>query len=166
MTSHEAQSPGPGSPGGWLPPVPAGQPPPPRGAPPPVAPPWGQQAPWQSTLYYTYREPGNDAGVAGFCFSIAAVIFLVFSFGLAAPLAFPMAIAGTILAVRGRRRVRRGETNQHGGLASAGFWIGLLAILVSVGAAVAWVLAIVNGHALDTNSPVPNRQVPAVIRGR
>src|SRR2546421_13020134 len=106
MTSHEAQPPGPGSPGGWLPPVPAGQAPPPPGAPPPVAPPWGQQAPWQSTLYYTYREPGNDAGVAGFFFSIAAATFLGFGFGPPAPLAFPTAIAGTTLPGPARRRRR------------------------------------------------------------
>jgi hypothetical protein len=133
---------------------------PPPGAPAPPG--WG--APWATSLYYSYREPGNDAGMAGFCLSLGALILVVITFGLAAVIALPGAIAGLILSVRGRRRFTRGETTQHGGLSRAGFWIGLIAIVASVGAISGWVLAIVNGHALDSSSPVPNRQSPALIR--
>ncbi len=147
---------GPG--GGWLPPAPPG------GAPPPPSVQPGAPAPWQSTLHYNYREPGNDAGVAGFALAVAAAALLFFSIGLASPLAFPLALVGTFLSLRARRRVGRGETTQHGGLAAAGFWIGLVSVIAAVGATVGWILAIVNGHVFDTNSTAPNRQSPAVIR--
>jgi hypothetical protein len=104
--------------------------------------------------------------MAGFCLSIAGVALLVFSFGLACVITLPMAIAALILSIRGRGRVVRGETAQHGGLARAGVWLGILAIVASIGAGVGWTLAIVNGHAFDTNSPVPERQSPAVLRAR
>ena len=176
--AHEAQPPDSAPPRGWLPPVPPGSSPPPvppapapaptawgQPTPPPAAPaPPGWGPPWATSLYYSYREPGNDSGVAGFCMSLGAVILLIITFGLAAFLALPLAVAGVILSVRGRRRFTRGETTQHGGLARAGFWIGLFAILASLGATAGWVLAIVNGHAFDTSSPVPNHQTPAVIR--
>ena len=174
--SHQAQPPDSGPGGGWLPPAPPGTaPPPPAPAPqpappPPAAPPSAPApqagGPWQPTLYYTYREPGNDAGVAGFALSVGAVALLFFTFGLASPLAFPLAIVGTLLSLRGRRRVKRGETTQHGGLAAAGFWIGLVSIIAAIGATVGWVLAIVNGHVFDTKSTEPNRQAPAVTSPR
>ena|SRR5256885_15696970 len=94
--AHEAQPPDSAPPGGWLPPVPPGSPTPsvpPAPAPAPTA--WGQPTPppaapappgwgppWATSLYYSYREPGNDSGVAGFCMSLGAVILLIITFGL------------------------------------------------------------------------------------
>src|SRR5438132_13796173 len=113
--AHEAQPPDSGAPGGWLPPAAPGSMPPPAPPPAPQAyPPYTyppQQAPWASTLYYNYREPGNDAGVAGFCLSLGAVILLLITFGIACVLSLPMSIAGIALSVRGRRRFIRQETS-------------------------------------------------------
>src|SRR2546430_15798196 len=45
--------------------------------------------------YYSYREPGNDAGVAGFGLSVGALIALVITAGLFFFISLPVAVAGT-----------------------------------------------------------------------
>jgi hypothetical protein len=155
MADHEQQA----GPGGWLPPVPPGQPPPPQQA-------WGAPAPWPSTLYYSYREPGNDAAVAGFGLAVGALVSLIISAGLFFFIALPVAIAGTLVARRGLRRVTSGETRQHGSLARIGFWIGLAAIIGSIGAGTGWILAAVNGHVFDKSPPSRDRLTPALVRPR
>ena len=172
MADQHQQPPGPTAPGGWLPPVPPGQPaPPPYPAPqyappyPQAAPPgWGSPTPWPAALYYSYREPGNDAGVAGFGLSVGALIALVITAGLFFFISLPVAVAGTLVARRGLRRFRNGETRQHGTLARVGFWVGLAAILASVGAGTGWILAAVNGHVFDKSSPGRDRLTPALVR--
>jgi uncharacterized membrane protein YedE/YeeE len=127
-----------------------GYPPPPPGyygqyqAPPPG---WGHppQWAWQPPL------PDNGQAVAGFVFSIVAVGLLVISVGLSSIVSVGCAITGIVCSRNGKRKVERGETPKHRGLAQAGYivgWVGLaLAILCTAG----WILAIALG-ALDESS--------------
>ena len=72
--------------------------------------------------------PDNGQAVAGFVFSIVAVGLLVISFGLSSIVSVGCAITGIVCSRNGKRKVARGETPKHKGLAQAGYivgWVGL-----------------------------------------
>ena len=128
------------------PPPPPGQPyyqpPPPgygqqaqQGYPPPgYPPPWGYAQP---------PVPDNGQAVGGFVFSLVALGLLVISAGLSTIVSLGCAIAGIILGRNGKRKVDRGETPKHRGLAQAGFIIGWVSLALSVLATIGWILFIV-----------------------
>ncbi|HKP21930.1 MAG TPA: hypothetical protein VJT68_10460 [Thermoleophilaceae bacterium] len=136
-----------------------GYPPPPPGAPAGAAPPpgyGGYQAPppgWGQPPQWAWQPPVPDNGqaVTGFVFSIVGVGLLVISFGLSSIVSVGCAITGIICSRNGKKKVERGETPKHKGLAQAGYIVGWVGLALSVLATAGWILAIVLG-AIDENS--------------
>jgi hypothetical protein len=144
-----------------------GYPPPPPGyggyqAPPPG---WGQPPQWA----WQPPAPDNSQAVVGFVFSIVAVGLLVISFGLSSIVSVGCSITGIVCSRNGKRKVERGETPKHKGLAQAGYIVGWVGLALSILATAGWVLAIVLG-AIDESSggsgtPAHLRSVVAVAVG-
>lgn len=147
----QAPQPGPGwqqPPAGWQPPPQGWQPPPPGWQPPPAGsqPQAGWHTPqaqwgWQAQP----KAPGNGQAVAGFILSLTALGLLVLSAGLSSIVSVGCAAFGISYSVAGRRRVDRGETPQHRGLAQAGFVIGITALVLALLATAGWILLIALG---------------------
>ncbi len=117
------------------PPPPGYGQPPPQGYPPPAYPPqWGYAPP---------PVPDNGQAVAGFVFSLVSLGLLVISAGLSSIVSVGCAIAGIIMGRNGKRKVDRGETPKHRGLAQAGFIIGWVSLALSILATIGWILFIV-----------------------
>ncbi len=127
--------PPPGQP--YYPPPPPGYGQPPPGYPPPqqaYPPPWGYAQP---------PVPDNGQAVGGFVFSLVSLGLLVISAGLSSIVSVGCAIAGIIMGRNGKRKVDRGETPKHRGLAQAGFIIGWVSLALSILATIGWILFIV-----------------------
>jgi len=123
---------------------PPGYPPPPPGyGYPPPQPQWG----WAPQP----RVPDNGQAVAGFIFSLVGVGLLVISFGLSSIVSLGCSITGVVCGRNGKRKVDRGETPKHRGLAQAGFIIGWVGVGLAVLATAGWIVAIAAG-ALDESS--------------
>jgi len=127
--------------GEWLPPQPPGgdqpppQPPPEYPQPPPQPPPgYGQSPPPQPQL-----PPNNDA-VAGFTCGIIGVSLLFFTGGLSTIVSLGLGIVAIPFSRKGKRNVEEGRTPKHKSLASAGFVIGIVTVVLSILATIAWVL--------------------------
>jgi hypothetical protein len=84
--------------------------------------------------------------VTGFVLSIASIGALVFFVGILAPITLCTSIAGAIVSRNGRRKVDRGETRQNRDLASWGFWLGIVGIVLSALAIAGWVALIASGE--------------------
>jgi hypothetical protein len=84
-------------------------------------------------------------------FSLIGVGLLVISFGLSSIVSLGCSITGVICSRNGKRKVDRGETPKHRGLAQAGFIIGWVGVALSVLATAGWIVAIAVG-ALDESS--------------
>jgi hypothetical protein len=97
-------------------------------------PPWGYAQP---------PAPDNGQAVAGFVFSIVSLGLLVISAGLSSVVSVGCAIAGIICGRNGKRKVDRGETPKHRGLAQAGFIVGWVSLALSILATIGWILFIV-----------------------
>ena len=108
------------------------QAPPGQGYPPP--PQWGYAQP---------QVPDNGQAVAGFVLSIVSLGLLFISAGLSSIVSVGCAIGGIICGRNGKRKVDRGETPKHRGLAQAGFIIGWVSLALSILATIAWILFIV-----------------------
>lgn len=135
----QPQSPQPG----WQPPPQQAwqQPPPQQGWQQPQA--WAWQPPPQ--------VPDNGPAVAGFVLSVVAAALLLLSAGLSSVVSVVCAGLGIFYSLRGRRRVDRGETPKHRGLAQAGFITGIVTVVLAVLATTAWILVIVFSDSLDQN---------------
>jgi len=127
------------------PPPPAGyQQPPGYQAPPPG---WGQPPQWA----WQPPVPDNGQAVTGFVFSVVAVGLLVISFGLSSIVSVGCAITGILCSRNGKRKVERGETPKHKGLAQAGYIVGWVGLALAILATVGWILLIALGE-VDTSS--------------
>jgi hypothetical protein len=128
--------PPPGQP--YYPPPPPGYgyPPPGQGYPPP-----GQ--PYPAWGYQQAQAPDNGQAVAGFVLSLVSLGLLVISFGLSSIVSVGCAIAGIICGRNGKRKVDRGETPKHRGLAQAGFIIGWVSLVLSVLATIGWIVFVI-----------------------
>jgi hypothetical protein len=84
--------------------------------------------------------PDNGQAITGFVFSIVGIGLLVISFGLSSVVSVGCAITGIVCSRNGKRKVERGETPKHKGLAQAGFIVGWVGLVLSILATVAWVL--------------------------
>ena len=127
--------------GEWLPPQPpgGGQPPPP---PPEYPQPQPQQpAPgyWQAPPPQPQQPPNNDA-VAGFTCGIIGVSLLFFTGGLSTIVSLALGIVAIPYSRKGKRNVEEGRTPKHKSLASAGFVIGIVTVVLSILATIAWIL--------------------------
>jgi hypothetical protein len=124
----------------FLPPQPAG-PEPELGARPAPSPP--QQA-W-SYPQQTQVQPQADNGpaVAGFVVSIVSVSLLFLSAGLSSVISIAGSIVGIVYSRKGKKKVERGETAKHEGLAQAGFVVGIVSLCLAVLATLIWTAVLV-----------------------
>ena len=150
-----------------------GYPPPPPGypqAPPPgyggyQAPPpgWGQPPQWA----WQPPVPDNGQAVVGFVFALIGVGLLVISFGLSSIVSVGCSITGIVCSRNGKRKVERGETPKHKGLAQAGYIVGWVGLVLAILATAGWILLIALGD-IDTSSggtPADLRSAVAVAVG-
>ncbi len=127
--SHGGYAPPSGAQPGW------GSPPPP----PPGAPQGHSQAqPQQWGPAHGSTAPDNGSAVAGFTLSLVGGGLLLITLGLSSIVSIVCSALGIFYSKRGRDRVDRGETPKHRGLAQAGFIIGLIALVLSVLATLAY----------------------------
>jgi hypothetical protein len=68
---------------------------------------------------------------------------LLVSAGLSSIVSVGLSIAGMILGRQGVKRVDAGETPKHRSLGQAGFWIGLVSLILSVIATAIWVAVLI-----------------------
>jgi hypothetical protein len=110
----------------------------------PQAPPPAASAPAPPSAYAPQPvEADNGPAVTGFVLSIVAGGLLIVSGGISSIVSLTCAIFGIVLSRRGKRRVQAGETTRNGGLAQAGFIIGIVSLVLSVLATAAWILIVV-----------------------
>jgi hypothetical protein len=92
---------------------------------------------------------------------------LVISFGLSSIVSVGCAITGIVCSRNGKRKVARGETPKHKGLAQAGYIVGWVGLALAILATVGWILLIALGE-VDTGSggtPADLRSAVAVAVG-
>jgi len=125
--------------GEWLPPQPPGGHEPPPGPPPeyPQQPPPGYWRP--QTAPQPPQPPNNDA-VAGFTCAIIGVSLLFFTGGLSTIISLALGIVAIPYSRKGKRNVEQGRTPKHKSLASAGYVIGIVTVVLSIIAIVIWIL--------------------------
>jgi hypothetical protein len=102
-------------------------------------------APTAPPLAYAPQEvePDNGNAVTGFVLSLVAGGLLIISGGISTIVSVGLAIAGIVQSVRGKRKVRSGETTRNAGLAQAGFIIGIVSLVLAVLATIAWIAILV-----------------------
>ena len=129
--------------GEWLPPKPPGGNEPLPG-PPPESPQQQQQQPppgyWQPQQAPPPPQPPNNDAVAGFTCGIIGASLLFFSGGLSTIISLILGIVAIPYSRKGKRNVEEGRTPKHKSLASAGFIIGIVTVVLSILATIAWIL--------------------------
>ena len=111
-------------------PPPYGQPPPPGWGPPPP-PGWQQQPPGWGYAQRPDEGPDNGPAVTGFILSVSAAGLLFLSGFLLTPISLIMAVIGIFVSRNGRKKVDKGETRKHRGLAQAGFIVGIVTAAIT-----------------------------------
>jgi len=81
--------------------------------------------------------------VAGFVLSVVAGTLLLVSAGFSSIVSVVCAGLGIFYSLRGRRKVDRGETPKHRGLAQAGFITGIVSLVLAVLATAFWLLVLI-----------------------
>jgi hypothetical protein len=116
-------------------------------APPPAEAPQGYAAPQGHPPAPGYApqpvEADNGPAVTGFVLSLVAGGLLIVSGGISSIVSLGLSIAGIVQSRRGKRRVQSGETTRNAGLAQAGFIIGIVSLVLSAIATVAWTIVVV-----------------------
>ncbi len=93
----------------------------------------GAQEPWEAPYagapagHGPAGDPGNGVAVAALALGLAGLIGFLTTFLLGV-----LAIPAIVLGVMGRRRVARGETSRHRGLATAGVVLGVITTVLFV----------------------------------
>jgi hypothetical protein len=130
--------------GEWLPPKAPGADEPLPGPPPelPQQPPPGY---WQPQQGPAAPQPPNNDAVAGFSCAIVGISLLFFSGGLSTVVSLILGVVAIPYSRKGKRNVEEGRTPKHKSLASAGFVIGIVTIVLSVLATIAWILVFTLG---------------------
>jgi hypothetical protein len=91
----------------------------------------------------------------------------VITFGLSSIVSLGCSITGVICSRNGKRKVDRGETPKHRGLAQAGFVIGWVGIALSILATAGWIVAIAAGALDDSSSSDPEGfEISLALLGR
>ncbi len=151
----DASAPGPtgqtAGPPTWPPPPGGyGQQPGPGAGFPPLPPPTFVQAP-----------PSNGTAVAALILGIAGIVlFFVAGFGLFFFLNLPCSIMAWVFGVQGKRKVDRGQTREHRGLAQAGVVLGVIGVVLGILGIVGWVLLFVLVGSADLIDPSPDLDGP------
>jgi hypothetical protein len=121
----------------------------PRYAPPPAAPPPAEAGARTPPPFLAPGPPGTGAAIASLITGVAGLVLFVLSgFGLVFILNLPASIMAWVLGIQGRRKVDRGETDQHRGLAQAGLVLGIVGTAMGVLAIIGWVIAITTSEEL------------------
>jgi hypothetical protein len=121
-------------------PAPAHQQPAPAAPPPPTYPyphPPQQGYPpqgWQPLP----PQPPNDDAVVGFTCAVVGAALLFFTAGLSTIVSLTLGIVAIPYSRKGKRKIAAGETTKHKDLAGAGYIIGIITIVVSILAMIAW----------------------------
>ena len=124
--------------GEWLPPKAPGAGEPLPGPPPelPQPPPPLQPPPLEP------QGPPNNEAVAGFTCGIIGVSLLFFTGGLSTIVSLVLGVVAIPYSRKGQANVDQGRTAKHRSLASAGFVIGIVTIVLSVIATIGWALVL------------------------
>jgi hypothetical protein len=120
----------------FLPPQPAG-PEPELGARPAAPPPPPPQG-WAYPQQQVQPQADNGPAVAGFVLSIVSVSLLFLSAGLSSVISVGSSIFGIVYSRKGKKKVEKGETAKHAGLAQAGFIVGIVSLCLAVLATLIW----------------------------
>lgn len=144
--------------GEWLPPRPPGADEPLPGPPPEY--PQPQQPPpgyWQPQQAPPPAQPPNNDAVAGFTCGIIGASLLFFSGGLSTIVSLILGIVAIPYSRKGKRNVEEGRTLKHKSLASAGFIIGIVTVVLSILATIAWILifTLVDWDEIDDSNDDP-----------
>ena len=111
--------------------------------------------------------PDNGQAVAGFVFSLVGIGLLVISFGLSTIVSLGCSITGVLCSRNGKRKVDRGESPKHRGLAQAGFIVGWVGVALALLATAGWIVAIAAGAFDDTSSSDPQGfEISLALLGR
>jgi hypothetical protein len=107
--------------------------------------PYGQQYGYQQPGgYLTYPiEPSNDAALASLITSLVSIGLLILSSGILSPFTLIGGIVGIVLGRKGTKNVDEGRTRKQRDMAQGGFVAGIIGVVLSVLAIVAWILIIV-----------------------
>jgi len=124
----------------FLPPQPAG-PEPELGARP--APPPPQHETWGYPQQPVQPQPDNGPAVAGFVLSIVSVSLLFLSAGVSSVISVGSSIFGIVYSRKGKKKVEKGETAKHAGLAQAGFIVGIVSLCLAVLATLIWTAVLI-----------------------
>ncbi len=134
---------------------------PPPGYPPPAAPGWQQPYPPPPGGYYGWApppppQPGNGLAVAGLVTSSVSAFLCLTSAGILSPLTLAGGIVGMVLSRKGKQKVEAGETTKHKDLATAGWWVGIAVLVLSVISIIAWTVLIIVAANSDSTDSSPN----------
>jgi hypothetical protein len=88
-------------------------------------------------------EADNGPAVTGFVLSLVAGGLLLVSGGISSIVSLGLSIFGIVQSRRGKRKVQSGETTRNAGLAQAGFIIGIVSLVLSILATIAWIAIVV-----------------------
>jgi hypothetical protein len=137
-------------------PAPPAYPPPPPGypqQPPPGYGPYQAPPPGWGPAPWAWQPPAPDNGqaVVGFVFSVVGIGLLLISFGVSSIVSVGCSVTGVVCSRNGKRKVERGETPKHKGLAQAGFIVGWVGLALAILATAAWIVALALG-AFDESS--------------
>ena len=153
-------------------PPPAGAPEPPPPPPPPQAayPPPGYAQPPGGWQPLPPAQPPNGEAVTGFVCAIVGISLLFFSAGLSTIISLILGIVAIPYSRRGKKKVADGVTLKHKDLANAGFIVGVITIVLSIIATVAWALIFaladweeIEEDSNDSDDPFSSL-APAVLR--
>jgi hypothetical protein len=151
--------------GEWLPPkAPGGDETLP--APPPELPQHPPPGYWQPQQAPQPQQPPNNDAVAGFTCGIIGVSLLFFTGGLSTIVSLILGIVAIPYSRKGKENVEAGRTPKHKSLASAGFVIGIVTVVLSVIATIAWILifTVVDWDEIDDSDDDPFQDFdPAVV---
>ena len=140
MPQFEVMADPPELPGGWLPPQPPGAA--------PQTPGYGQQPyqppqPQQPTFVQPRKQQGtNGLAIASLVCAVSSLGLLVLSLGLSFFFSLPLGIAGWICAAKANRDVQPGQRK-------TGQVLSIIAVALSVTAAIVWIVLIAAGFSVD-----------------
>ena len=128
-------------PGGWLPPRPPTAPPQRQSYQPPTAP-RDDHDPLPVFVNERARQGTNGLAVTGIVCAVASLGLLVFSLGLSFVFSLPLGIAGWLCAARSDPELNPGQRK-------TGQVLSIIAVVLSVTAAVVWVILLAAGFSVE-----------------
>jgi hypothetical protein len=150
--------------GEWLPPkAPGADEPLPE--PPPELPQRPAPGYWQPQQAPQPEQPPNNDAVAGFTCAIIGISLLFFSGGLSTIVSLILGVVAIPYSRKGKLNVEEGRTPKHKSLASAGFVIGIVTVVLSALATIAWILilTLVDWDEIDDSNDDPFQDFDSAV---